>query len=68
MKITHHGYSCALVTDPKMTDLTFSVWPEWDYRWIGRNLEVLKHYPKEYEEAAKNDKFPGLKTGVANLL
>ena len=51
-----------------MTTLTFSVWSEWDFRWIGFHLEVLKHYPKDYEEAVKNDEHPGLKTGVVNLL
>ena len=51
-----------------MTTLTFSVWPEWDFKWIGFHLEVLKHYPKDYEEAVKNTDCPYLQSGIENLL
>ena len=51
-----------------MTTLTFSVWPEWDFKWIGFHLEVLKHYPADYERAVQNTDCPYLKSGIENLL
>ena len=51
-----------------MATLTFSVWPEWDFRWIGSHLEVLKRYPTAYEAAAiKTDRL-WLKSGIDNLM
>jgi hypothetical protein len=51
-----------------MATLTFSVWPEWDFRWIGRHLEKLKHFPAAYEAAARQTDRPWLKSGIENLM
>ena len=51
-KFIEYGFSCALAARPTMATLTFSVWPEWDFRWIGRHLDKLKLYPAAYEAAA----------------
>ena len=51
-----------------MATLTFSVWPEWDFRWIGRHLDKLRSYPTAYEEAAKKTDRPWLKSGIENLM
>ena len=54
-KITQHGFCVALSTQPAQVALRFSVWPEWHFRWIGNNLDILKHYPKDYEKAREKD-------------
>ena len=51
-----------------MTDLTFSVWPEWDFQWIGSHLDVLRRYPKAYEAAAMKTDRHWLKSGIENLM
>ena len=51
-----------------MATLSFSVWPEWDFRWIGSHLDVLKRYPKACEAAAKQTNRPWLQSGIDNLI
>ena len=68
MKIIQHGFSCALENQPIMATLLFSVWPDGDFQWIGAHLDVLKDYPKAYEEAVKQSDHPWLKSGIENLL
>jgi hypothetical protein len=51
-----------------MATLTFSVWPEWDFRWIGHHLDKLKLYPAAYEAAAQKTDRPWLKSGIENLM
>ena len=63
-----YGFSCALAARPTMATLTFSVWPEWDFRWIGSHLEVLKRYPKACEAAAMKSNRPWLQSGIDNLM
>ena len=55
-KIIQHGFTCALSTQPTQVALKFSVWPEWNFQWIGNRLDILKHYPKDYEKAREKDK------------
>jgi hypothetical protein len=69
-KTIQHGFSCDLATLPIQATLKFSVWPEWNFQWIGRHLDVLKHYPADLLKARENDKTiqdPSLKTGIENL-
>ena len=68
MKFIEYGFSCALAARPTMATLTFSVWPEWNYQWIGRHLDKLKHYPAAYEAAARQTDRPWLKSGIENLM
>ena len=69
-KITQHGFSVALATQPAQVALRFSVWPEWNFQWIGNHLDVLKHYPNDYEKArdkVETIKNSSIKKGIENL-
>ena len=70
-KTVQHGFGCDLATQPIQATLKFSVWPEWNFNWIGHHLEVLKHYPADLLKARERDRTiqdPSIKTGVENLL
>ena len=69
-KIVQHGFSCDLATRPTKATLKISVWPEWNFQWIGNNLNVLKHYPADYVKAREDDlsiSDPSIRKGIENL-